>query len=316
MSGLASLVLSSKEEATLGQYYKVYIQRLLKLHQATPAPVVFMLAGCLPLPAQLHLKIFSLYGQVCRLRDGDNILAHQARNVFSSSSPSHKSWFWKLRQLFLQYGLPHPSEWLTSPPSKLRAKSMVRAAVLKYWLARLREKADNLPSLKYLRTSFMGLTRCHPIFSTCGSSPWETERAITQGRLLSGRYRVDSLSGHWVPWNREGMCTLPQCWMTPNAHEGTIESFLLSCPSLSSSRALLSKFKADFLAANPDIATLVTECMMTNPVQFWLDCSTMPQVIGAVQLGGQGLLRPLFKLTRNYCHTLHKERVKLLEMEQ
>ena len=62
LSGLASLVLSSKEEATLGQYYKVYIQRLLKLHQATPAPVVFMLAGCLPLPAQLHMKMFSLSG--------------------------------------------------------------------------------------------------------------------------------------------------------------------------------------------------------------------------------------------------------------
>ena len=79
---------------------------------------------------------------------------------------------------------------------------MVRAAVLKYWLARLREKADSLSFLKYLRTSFMGLTRCHPIFLTCGSSPWETEKAVTQGRLLSGRYRVDSLSGHWVPWNR------------------------------------------------------------------------------------------------------------------
>ena len=35
LSGLASLVLSSKEESTISQYYKVYIQRLLKLHQAT-----------------------------------------------------------------------------------------------------------------------------------------------------------------------------------------------------------------------------------------------------------------------------------------
>ena len=62
LSGLASLVLTSKEEKILGQYYKVHLQRLLRLHQATPAPVVFFLAGCLPLRAQLHLRIFSLFG--------------------------------------------------------------------------------------------------------------------------------------------------------------------------------------------------------------------------------------------------------------
>ena len=118
LSGLASLTLSSKEERILDQYYKVHIQRLLKLHQATPAPVVFLLAGCLPLPAKLHLRIFSLFGQLCRLREGNNILANHARNIFSSCS-SPKSWFWKVRQLCLEYGLPHPSDWLQSQYYKL-----------------------------------------------------------------------------------------------------------------------------------------------------------------------------------------------------
>jgi hypothetical protein len=35
LSGLASLILSSKEEKMLDQHYKVHIQRLLRLHQAT-----------------------------------------------------------------------------------------------------------------------------------------------------------------------------------------------------------------------------------------------------------------------------------------
>ena len=135
-------------------------------------------------------------------------------------------------------------------------------------------------------------------------------------RLLSGRFSVEALSGHWVPWNRDGMCSLPGCWLSEDAHKGSIESFLLSCPSLSSSRAVLSQFKASFLIANPDLLPLVTECLLSNPVQFWLDCSTMPQVIEAVQHGSQALLYPLFKLTRNYCHTLHKERVRLLEIQQ
>ena len=66
--------------------------------------------------------------------------------------------------------------------------------VLQYWLALLRTQASSLPSLRYLRTEYLGLTRCHPIFTTCGSSPWEVEKATTQARLLSGRYRMEALS--------------------------------------------------------------------------------------------------------------------------
>ena len=163
LSGLASLILSSKEENLLDQYYKVHIQRLLKLHQATPAPVVYFLAGCLPLTAKLHLRMFSLFGQLCRLRAGDNILAHQARAIYSSSCSTSKSWFWKIRQLCLQYDLPHPSDWLLHQPSKHQVKTMARSAVLQYWLSTLRHQAAHLSSLKYLHTNFLGLTTCHPL---------------------------------------------------------------------------------------------------------------------------------------------------------
>ena len=175
LSGLASLVLTIKEENILDQHYKVHLQRLLRLHQATPAPVVFFLAGCLPLPAQLHLRMFSLFGQLCRLRGGDNILAKHATNIFASANPSSKSWFWKLRSLCLQYGLPPPITWLSTRPTKLQVKSVAKSAVLQFWLARLRAQADSLPSLQYIKSRCLGLTRCHPIFRLCGSSPWEVD---------------------------------------------------------------------------------------------------------------------------------------------
>ena len=313
LSGLASLVLSSKEETLLHQRYKVHVQRLLRLHQATPAPVVFLLAGCLPLPAQLHLRMFSLFGQLCRLRYGDNILAKQAANIFSASNSSSKSWFWKLRNICIQYGLPHPSNWLTTQPSKLQVKTMCRAAVHQFWLTKLREHSANLPSLQYLKTGFLGLTRCHPLFSTCGSSPWEVQKATTQARLLSGRYRVESLSCHWTPWNKKGFCVLPDCWGTVGSHKGTIESFLLSCPSLFLTRQYLLEFQDRFIQANPHLHHLVKECLETDPVQFWLDASTMAPVISAVQKTGFSVLSGVFKITRNYCHVLDKTRSGFLE---
>ena len=247
-----------------------------------------------------------------RLREGNNILAIHARAVFSSATSS-KSWFWRLRQLCLQYGLPHPATWLSTQPSKRKVKTMAKSAVLEYWLAFLRSQAEALPSLKYIQTHYLGLTKCHPLFRTCASSPWEVEKATTQARLLSGRYRLESLTGHWEPWNREGMCSLPDCWKTPAQHKGTVESFLLSCPSLSTIRLDMVDFTNCFLQENPGLAPLVNDCLALDAVQFWLDCSTLPPVIAAAQKSGDALLCPLFRLTRNYCHCLHKARMEFLK---
>jgi hypothetical protein len=210
--------------------------------------------------------------------------------------------------------LPHPATWLTTKPSKLQVKQVARAAVHEYWLDKLRAQADKLDSLYYLRTRYLGLTRCHPLFSSCGSSPWEVEKATTQARLLSGRYRVEALTGHWIPWNRGGLCSLPDCWSTPAAHKGNVESFLLTCPSLLTTRQELIQSTTSFLQANPNLQEIVTKCLDMDPVQFWLDCSTMSPVISAAQCDGDNLFLPIFKLTRNYCHRLHKQRCKLLEI--
>ena len=296
----------------MDQHYKVHLQRLLKLHQATPAPVVYFLAGSLPFIALLHLRIISLFGQLCSLRNGENFLATKALNFLSSANGSSKSWFWKMRQLSLQYELPHPSTWLSDQFSKAKVKTMARNAVHQYWRKELKTKAGTLKSLCHMKTDFMSLVVTHPLYTTCVSSPWEVEKAVTQARLLSGRYRLEALSGHWTPGNKDGLCTLPDCWGTPASHRGDVQSFLLSCPSLSTTRIELTISNLRFLHDHPHLEDLVRQCMVMDEVQFWLDCSTMAPVISAVQVEGEQLLENLFKLTRNYCHRLHVTRNKIL----
>ena len=169
------------------------------------------------------------------------------------------------------------------------------------------------PSLKYLQTGFMGLSTCHPMFRLCGSLPWEVEKAVSQARLLSGRYRVEALSCHWTSWNRKGLCSLPDYWGTNSSHQGTVEAFLLSCPSLVAVRTALDQYTASRIVDNSVLRAVVHQCMEDDPVQFWLDCSIMPCVISSVQVQGEGFLAALFKLTRNYCHGLHKARRDMLE---
>ena len=61
-----------------------------------------------------------------------------------------------------------PTDWLSSKPTKMSVKTMAKGAVLQYWLAVLRTKSSCLSSLRYLKTEYLGLTKCHPIFTTCG----------------------------------------------------------------------------------------------------------------------------------------------------
>ena len=139
------------------------------------------------------------------------------------------------------------------------------------------------------------------------------EKATTQARLLSGRYRVEALTRHWTPWNRDGLCTLPACWKTPSSHVGSVEAFLLSCPSLSHTRNALEHSTVEFFQTTSILETLVPQCLTDDPVQFYLDCSTMPAVISAAQEHGETLTASMMKLTRNYCHVLHKARIDMLE---
>ena len=77
---VASIITTNKEKKVLDKNLR---QRLLKLHQATPNPMYF-LAGIIL--AHLHLRIFSVFGQLCRLKNGENILAIQVINFFSSAN--------------------------------------------------------------------------------------------------------------------------------------------------------------------------------------------------------------------------------------
>jgi hypothetical protein len=74
-------------------------------------------------------------------------------------------------------------------------------------------------------------------------------------------------------------------------------------------------FNLRYLETNPHLEPIVNDCLEMNAVQFWLDCSTMPPVISAVQQGGESILFEILKMTRNYCHGLYKARKAQLESD-
>ena len=97
-----------------------------------------------------------------------------------------------------------------------------------------------------------------------------------------------------------------------------IRQFLLpNCPILQDHSRLLLDYMKNILEKSVPCSTILDTIILQakdNPsiwVQFVLDCSVLPQVIAAGQ--DDPLVLPLlFKVTRTYCYSLHRTRLKIL----
>ena len=138
MSGLSSLLLSSKEISCIDQQHKKTLQNITKLSSNSPSSLVHFIAGSLPGSAILHLRQLALFGMVCRLPQ-DPLHQQAVHVLLTSATPT--SWFVQVRNLLLLYYLPHP-------------------LLL-------------LPSLTYFHPQFMSLTFLHKVLTTAGSKSYE-----------------------------------------------------------------------------------------------------------------------------------------------
>ena len=94
---------------------------------------------------------------------GPSNILHQ-HGLYMLHHDVQHSWFVKLRHTSAHYSLPDPILVLTSPPTKLEFKSLVKTAIISFWHTALTTQADSLPSLRYLRTSFLSLgSGPHPL---------------------------------------------------------------------------------------------------------------------------------------------------------
>jgi hypothetical protein len=299
LSGLGALVFNKSEKDIINQHHKTTLQKLMRLHDGTPPCVVAFLGGSLPGKALLHLRQLSLFGMVTRLQG--NIIHRHANNVLLKDKLSSRSWFLQIRELCIEYNLPHPLVLLEYPLSKSSYKNMVNKAVVSFWESKLRAEAAGLLSLEFFRPQFMSLTTPHPMWLTARSSPYEVIKATVQAKMLSGRYRTEKLCSHWSQ-NKPGYCLLPSCAGQERVED--IAHILISCPSLCNTRSTLTKFTSNYSKNLPEAASHSANqlCSSSHPlhIQFLLDCSTMPSIISLVQQHGSEVLFHMYHKYKSY----------------
>ena len=157
----------------------------------------------------------------------------------------------------------------------------------------------------------MSLTKTHPIWSTAGCSSSKVAMATVQARMVSGRYRTEYLCRHWSK-NKAGVCLLSE--ECKSSFED-LPHILCLCPALQPTREKLINYTRSYCKDIPHLGiTILTFLVPTHPLfcQFLIDCSSIPEVITAVQKYGSEALQHFFNITRTWCYSLHRERLKKL----
>ena len=162
----------------------------------------------------------------------------------------------------------------------------------------------------------MSLSTTHPIFTSCGTAPYEVSKAVIQAKWLSGRARVESLTRHWDNSNKEGICPL---WKLVKPTVGTIEHFLLSggCPALVEARLGMLSFFQSYMVPRPHLFPVFQALWGHDDsltTQLLLDCSVIPEVIKLCQDSEKSVLNDIFYLTRTYVFKIYVTRRRLLQV--
>ena len=171
-------------------------------------------------------------------------------------------------------------------------------------------------SLKYFKAEYMSLTQPHPNWLTCGNNPYEIHKAVIQAKMLSGRYVTDQLSRHWSS-NKAGICCIPGC---SGRDFGSLEHLLLFCPALSDVRDRMIELWLSTANKHIELKSLIHSMLygqrLELVMQFLLDCSCFPEVVSLRQSSGLQLLTPLFYITRSWCFSIHRSRMRKLGLPQ
>jgi len=303
-SGVASLVLKPKEFHTLANHYKTTLQQLQRLHEKTPRGVVYLLAGCLPPEALLHMKQLSLFSMICR--KPDDPLHRHGQHILTNCSQKSKSWFYQVKDILTQYGLNDPLQYLDYPPQKLVFKQQVKKAISNYWHTVLSDECKGLSSLKYFRPELYSLLKPHYMWTTSAGNPFETSKATVTARMISGRFRTEMFCQHFNKDNKSGNCTAADCVN----QKGTLEHILVSCPSLETVRERMFAMCLEKTVMFPSLHQFIRDVLTSDEevkTLFFIEPLAFPLVRHGCMVFGQQYILTVSYITRTFVFNINRE---------
>ena len=161
--GLEIVLPKGKNLDNINRQYKKWIKQILSLNTNVTDPAVFILAGTLPIEAEMYIKAITLilYGNITRAEQSFVEWKLAERQLTIKSHDSH-SWFIEIKELCLKYDILNIYHYLQNPLSKNQWKKMIKTKIYAYWKSRLSEEAKLYKSLKFM-DNHLTFGKVHPL---------------------------------------------------------------------------------------------------------------------------------------------------------
>ena len=308
-SGLSSFSLRTEILQPLTIFHRKTLRGILSLSKTANIPALHFLLGELPIEAQIHKDIFSLFFSVWK--NPDCKIYAIVRYLLENSATNSRTWSIHIRNLSEKYGLEDPFECLKrDPPQKSSYKELIQTKICAFYENSLRFSAENNSKMKYLNVSLSGLRgRRHPALS----------ELVTTGEVKGARIHIKMLAGDYFTYdvkaNQSGGSPHCRCCSPPSPSNEDLLHILTICEAYAEIRkrifpvfqALCSQSKSgvDFSEISSENITLC---------QFILDPSSF-NLKTRIHMS-EPILGSMFKLSRDYCSAINTARMNILRCKE
>ena len=164
-SGLASFSLRFETLKPIIIFHRKILRGILSLSKNSAIPAIHFLLGKLPIEAQIHRDIFSLFFSVWQ--NPNSKIYEIVKYLMQHSLRNSRTWSRHLMYLAEKYDIEDPLSCLKrDPPNKAEYKEYIKTKICAYHESNLRTSAITNSRMTYLNVSLTGLRgRAHPALS-------------------------------------------------------------------------------------------------------------------------------------------------------
>ncbi|CAC5410725.1 unnamed protein product [Mytilus coruscus] len=298
--GLEVLIPSGKNLDLIQQQHKRWIKQILSLKLNVADPAIYLLSGLLPLEAEIHIKIITLFGNITRA-ERSSLEWRIAERQLQIKTYSSNSWFIDLKKICGKYDIVELEQYLEKPLTKIKWKKFTTKKIHKYWEGAIKTKMKGYSTLRYLKCEY-DIGRIHHLLKTTSANITEIKKLSICSKLVTGTYILQSNKAEYSNYATNPMCRL--C----NKADETIEHFILLCETTSQIRtSLIGKIlhEGSLVLARESLQTpidLIT--FIINPYYYLSKkmCKDVEDRVG----------NHLVPLCRQLLYTLHSKRYDVL----
>lgn len=296
--GLDVIRITKTDIQKLSSYYIRLLKQIQHLPERTANAAVLLLAGQIPIEAELHKRMLSLFRNI--IDNEGSMECKIASRQLALKNRDSNSWFIKIVELADKYELPSPYDMLQNIPTKYLWKQLVNKRINDFWLEQLVTEARGKSSLNLLNFENIRLGTTHIVWKSCGTEPYEVTRASVKSKLLCGVYTLQSDKAKFKKQGVSALCLM--CFKEPEDRK----HFVLRCPALADVRTKFMILLKDCLKDHVTDSILNELFSDDNSLlQLIIDCTKYHFILGDVSSN-------IERLSRSMCFALHQRRSFLL----